>query len=70
VREMSIIRHTHTLTHIHTHTPTWEVRGTGVREMSMISSSHTGGKPIYLYSIIIGVVSVYMQYNCVYYCDT
>jgi hypothetical protein len=39
-----------------------------IRDSAGLDNLFFSGEEVY--SVIIGVVSVYMQYNCVYYCDT
>jgi hypothetical protein len=62
--------HTHTYTHIYTYTHTHIFYAEGARcecgcgrVLRVVSFLHAWRR-------YIGVVSVYMVYNCVYYCDT
>jgi hypothetical protein len=59
--------HTHIHTYIHTYIHTLTHRKSGESRMELKRLTSVCSTKSYR---IIGVVSVYMQYNCVYYCDT
>jgi hypothetical protein len=61
--------HIHTYIHIYTHTHTHTQDGRQPLGVIWNGDSTLVGVLCH-YDIIIGVVSVYMHYNCVYYCDT